>query len=63
VIDDPEIPDGTTTAGGSPFAPINSVHAADIDGDGRPDIAATLDRDGVNDDIVVWLKNTSIEEP
>lgn len=63
VVDDPGIPDGTSTTLGSPFAPINSVHAVDIDGDGRLDIAATFDREGVNDDIVVWFRNTDLEQP
>ena len=60
MIDDPQIPDGVGIGGTAPFFPINSVHAVDIDGDGRLDIAATLDRLGINDDIVVWLQNSEI---
>lgn len=58
VIDDPSIPDGSA----GKFAPINSVHAVDIDGDGRLDIAATLDRIGVNNDALVWFRNRPVDE-
>jgi hypothetical protein len=41
---------------------VNSIHAVDIDEDGRLDITVTLDRPGVDDDVVVWLKNEKTEE-
>jgi hypothetical protein len=37
---------------------VNSIHAVDIDGDDRLDIAATLDREGVDLDAVIWMRNT-----
>ena len=40
---------------------VNSVHAVDIDGDGRMDIIATLDRPGVDEDALVWFHNEPVE--
>ncbi len=60
VVDDPAIPDGSMLEG-APFFPINSVHAVDINSDGRMDIAVTLDREGVNNDVVIWLQNNAME--
>jgi len=61
VIDDPMIPDGGGS-GDSAFPPINSVHFVDIDDDGRVDIVATLDREGVDNDAVAWFKNEEITD-
>lgn len=61
VVDDVLIGNTSGTVGSSPFFPINSVHAVDIDGDGRLDITATFDREGQDNDILVWFRNTEIE--
>ncbi len=61
VVDDPLIGATSGTVGSSPFFPINSVHAVDIDGDGRLDITATFDREGVDNDVLVWFQNTEVE--
>lgn len=61
VANDPMIPDGGGASSGAPFPPINSIHAVDIDADGRLDIAATLDREGVNNDLVAWFLNRERE--
>ena len=61
VVSDPMLGDSSATVGSSPFFPINSVHAVDIDGDGRLDIVGTFDREGVNNDEIVWFRNTEVE--
>ncbi|MCZ6653495.1 MAG: VCBS repeat-containing protein [Planctomycetota bacterium] len=61
VVSDSMIGDSSATVGSSPFFPINSVHAVDIDGDGRLDIVATFDREGTDNDLIVWFQNTEIE--
>ncbi len=61
VVSDPMIGDASATVGSSPFFPINSVHAVDIDDDGRLDIVATFDREGTDNDLIVWFQNTEIE--
>ncbi len=61
VVSDAMIGDASETVGTSPFFPINSVHAVDIDGDGRLDIVATFDRAGTDNDLIVWFQNTEIE--
>jgi len=61
VVSDSMIGDSSATVGSSPFFPINSVHAVDIDDDGRLDIVATFDREGTDNDLIVWFQNTEIE--
>ncbi len=61
VVSDPMIGDASATVGSSPFFPINSVHAVDIDDDGRLDIVATFDRAGTDNDLIVWFQNNEIE--
>ena len=61
VVSDSMIGDASATVGSSPFFPINSVHAVDIDDDGRLDIVATFDREGTDNDVIVWFQNTEIE--
>jgi hypothetical protein len=61
VATDSLIGDNSATVGSSPFFPINSVHAVDINGDGRLDITATLDRTGTDNDAIVWFQNNEIE--
>ncbi len=45
-----------------PTSEINSVHAVDINADGRLDIAATFDRPGVDEDALIWLTNEGDNE-
>jgi hypothetical protein len=61
VVSDAMIGDASATVGTSPFFPINSVHAVDIDDDGRLDIVATFDREGTDNDLIVWFQNAEIE--
>jgi len=71
IIDDDPGADGTndlsttdpnvspTEVAGSTF--INTIHVADIDGDGRADLLVTLDRNGLSglsNDALVWFRNT-----
>jgi len=40
---------------------INTIHVADVDGDGRPDLLVTLDREGLSglsNDALAWFRNT-----
>ncbi len=62
VINDTLISDGAGTASESAYPPINSVHAVDINGDGRMDIAATFDRAGTDNDAVIWFENVDLTE-
>ncbi len=61
VVSDSMLGDSSATVGSSPFFPINSVHAVDIDDDGRLDIVATFDREGTDNDLIVWFRNNEIE--
>ena len=61
VVSDALLGDASDTVGTSPFFPINSVHAVDIDGDGRLDIVGTFDRAGTDNDLIVWFQNTEVE--
>ncbi|MCH8879208.1 MAG: VCBS repeat-containing protein [Planctomycetes bacterium] len=61
VVSDALLGDASDTVGTSPFFPINSVHAVDIDGDGRLDVVATFDRQGTDNDLIVWFQNTEVE--
>ncbi|MCH8053682.1 MAG: VCBS repeat-containing protein [Planctomycetes bacterium] len=61
VVSDALLGDASDTVGSSPFFPINSVHAVDIDGDGRLDIVGTFDREGTDNDVIVWFQNTEVE--
>lgn len=54
---DPSVSPGEIA--GSTF--INTIHVADIDGDGKDDLLVTLDRSGLSglsNDALVWFRNT-----